>query len=288
MPPNAGVRPHARADMPLSSTLRRTAIVTGAASGLGRALCVRLARDGYEIAICDIDLTGAAETLRSVAAAGGTGRVERLDVTDSADWESLRERLAKDWPHLDLLVNNAGVAVSGDVGRCPLDDWRWIIDANLWGVIHGCHVCVDWLKRNPHGSHVINTASLAAIGSFPGMAAYNVTKAAVVSFSETLHSELRRHGVGVTVLCPSFFPTALVDNGRFVSAAERRIAQGEFKRTRLTSEAVAEAALRAVARKQLYVILPAKARLIWWIKRLSPALFFRMVALEVNRRVSGR
>jgi NAD(P)-dependent dehydrogenase (short-subunit alcohol dehydrogenase family) len=274
--------------MPTDDAPRRTAIVTGAASGLGRAICERLARDGFCVAICDIDLTGAAETLLRVEAAGGTGRVEPLDVADPAAWEALRTRLEADWPRLDLLVNNAGVAVSGDVGRCPLEDWRWIVDANLWGVIHGCHCMVDWLKRNPAGAHVINTASLAAIGSFPGMAAYNVTKAAVVSFSETLHSELRRHRVGVTVLCPSFFPTGLIDNGRFASPAERRIARAEFTRTKLTAEGVADAAIRAVARKQLYVILPAKARVIWWIKRLSPRLFFRVIALEVNRRLGGR
>ena len=267
---------------------RRTAIVTGAASGLGRALCERLARDGYLIAICDIDLTGAAETLNRVEAAGGSGRVEPLDVTDPLAWEALRERLEHDWPQLDLLVNNAGVVVSGDVGRCSLDDWRWIVDANLWGMIHGCHVCVDWLKRNPRGSHVINTSSLAAIGSFPGMAAYNVTKAAVVSFSETLHAELRRHRVGVTVLCPSFFPTALLDNGRFTSPAEQRIARAEFTRTKLTAEKVADAAVRAMAWNQLYVILPAKARVLWWIKRLAPRLFFRIIALEVNRRLNAR
>lgn len=266
----------------------RTAIVTGAASGLGRALCGRLARDGYSIAICDIDQTGAVETLRLVEALGGSGRVEPLDVTDVAAWESLRTRLQADWPRLDLLVNNAGVAVSGDVGHCPLEDWRWIVDANLWGVVHGCHCMVDWLKRNPAGAHIINTSSLAAIGSFPGMAAYNVTKAAIVSFSETLHSELLRHRVGVTVLCPSFFPTALLDNGRFTSPAERRIARGEFTRTKLTAEAVADAAVRAMARKQLYVVLPAKGRVIWWIKRLSPGLFFRIIALEVNRRLSAR
>jgi NADP-dependent 3-hydroxy acid dehydrogenase YdfG len=209
-------------------------------------------------------------------------------VTDAEAWEALRTRLEAEWPALDLLVNNAGVAVSGDVGHCPLEDWRWIVDVNLWGVVHGCHAMVDWLKRNPAGAHVINTASLAAIGSFPGMAAYNVTKAAIVSFSETLHSELRRHSVGVTVLCPSFFPTALIDNGRFASPAERRIARGEFTRTRLTAEAVADAAVRAMARRQLYVILPVKGRVIWWIKRLSPRLFFRIIALEVNRRVNAR
>jgi short-subunit dehydrogenase len=92
----------------------------------------------------------------------------------------------------------------------------------------------------------------------------------------------------VTVLCPSFFPTALIDNGRFASAAERRIARAEFTRTGLTSEAVADAAVKAVARKQLYVILPAKGRVLWWIKRISPRVFFRIIALEVNRRVNAR
>ncbi len=264
----------------------RTAIVTGGASGLGRALCCRLARDGWEIAICDIDSSGAAETLRMVRDVGGEGRVEVLDVTDAEAWERLRERLQQDWQQLDLLVNNVGVAVSGEVGRCRLDDWRWIMNANLFSVIHGCHTFVGWLKQNPRGGHLINTASLAAFGSFPGMAAYNVTKAGVVALSETLHSELRPHGVGVTVLCPSFFPTQLIDNGRFTSDEDRRIAQGEFSRTRLTADGVADAAVKAMHARRLYVVLPAKGRLIWWLKRLSPGLFFRLVAVEVSRRVN--
>jgi len=273
---------------PATPPTPRRAIVTGGASGLGRAICRRLARDGWEIAICDIDEAGSHGTLALVRGEGGTGRVERLDVTDVAAWEDLRRRLRADWPHLDLLVNNAGVAVSGDVGRCPLDDWRWIVDVNLWNVVHGCHVFVDWLAENPRGSHVINTASLAAIGAFPGMAAYNLTKAAVVSFSETLHSEWRGRGIGVTVLCPSFFPTRLLDNGRFATEADRSVARGEFDRTSLTAEAVADAAVRAVASKRLYVVQPVKARFLWWVKRLSPRLFFRLVALEVDRRRGPR
>jgi len=184
---------------------RRTAIVTGAGSGLGRALAVRLAGDGWEIALCDIDVAAAEETLALVEGAGGAGRVETLDVGRPEEWDALRERLARDWPRLDLLVNNAGVAVSGEVGCCPLEDWRWIVDANLWGTIHGCHACIDWLKANPDRPHIVNVASLAAIGAAPAMAAYNVTKAGIVALSETLWTELRPHGVGVTVLCPSFF-----------------------------------------------------------------------------------
>jgi len=263
---------------------RRTAIVTGAGSGLGRALAVRLAADGWEIALCDIDTAAAAETCSLVEAAGGRGRVERLDVALPAEWETLRERLAGAWPHLDLLVNNAGVAVSGEVGRCPLDDWRWIVDANLWGTIHGCHACVDWLKANPGRPHIVNVASLAAIGAAPGMAAYNVTKAGVVALSETLWTELRPHGVGVTVLCPSFFHTGLIDRGRFAEEWHRRVALGVADASGLSAEAVAEAAVRAVAARRLYVFLPARARLVWLFKRLFPLGFLAAVVREVDRR----
>jgi NAD(P)-dependent dehydrogenase (short-subunit alcohol dehydrogenase family) len=263
---------------------RRTAIVTGSGSGLGRALAVRLARDGWEIALCDIDTAAAAETLALVEHAGGVGRVERLDVGRPAEWEGLRERLGRDWPRLDLLVNNAGVAVSGEVGRCPLDDWRWIVDANLWGTIHGCHACVDWLKANPDRPHIVNVASLAAIGAAPGMAAYNVTKAGIVALSETLWTELRPHGVGVTVLCPSFFRTALLDRGRFAEDRHRRVAAAVADRSSLSAERVADAAVRAVARRQLYVFLPGRARLVWWFKRLFPLGFLAAVVSEVDRR----
>ena len=263
----------------------RTAIVTGAASGLGRALCRRLARDGWEVAVCDIDEAGATETLALVREAGGRGHVEVFDVTDASAWIALRRRLESAWPQVDLLVNNAGVVVSGNVGDCTLEDWRWIVDVNLWNAIHGCHTFIDWLKRNPRGGHIINTASLAAFGSAPGMAAYNVTKAAVVSLSETLHAELLPHGVGVTVLCPSFFPSRLLDNGRFADEAHRRVAAGEFSRTRLTADAVAEAAVAAMRSGNLYVVLPGRGRLIWYLKRLSPSLFVRLVVREVRRRL---
>lgn len=263
----------------------RTAIVTGAGSGLGRALCERLARDGWEIAVCDIDEVAAAQTLEAVQSAGGSGRVERFDVADPNAWNALRQQLESSWPQLDLLVNNAGVVVSGNVGDCPLEDWRWIVDVNLWNVVLGCHTFVDWLKRNPRGGHIINTASLAAFGSAPGMAAYNVTKAAVVSLSETLHAELLPHGVGVTVLCPSFFPTRLLANGRFHDMSHRRVAAAEFARTRLTAERVADEAMKAMRSRRLYVVLPARGRLIWYLKRLSPTFFVKLVVREVRRRL---
>jgi len=266
------------------SAAARHAVVTGASSGLGRALAVRLGRDGWHVAVCDVDDEGGRETVVLVERAGGVAHLERLDVTRPDEWDGLRERLRRRWERIDLLVNNAGVSGAGEVGRFPLEDWRWLLDVNLFGVIHGCHAFVDWLAENPHGGHIVNTASMAAIVSAPTMAAYNVSKAGVVSLSETLHGELTRRGVGVTVLCPGFVPTNLLAGGRWERPGLKASAERYFAAARLTPEAVAEATVRAVRRRQLYVVLPLRGRLIWWLKRLVPQPFARLVARVTGRR----
>ena len=265
------------------SIRRRHALITGAASGLGRALAVRLARDGWHVAVCDIDETRALETVSFVEQAGGTAQAERLDVTVPAEWESLRARLRGQWERLALLVNNAGVSGAGEVGRFPLEDWRWILDVNLFGVIHGCHAFVDWLAENPHGAHIVNTASMAAVVSAPTMGGYNVSKAAVVSLSETLYGELLHRGVGVTVLCPGFVQTHLLDAGRWQRPALKATARAYFAEARITADDVAEATLRAIRRKQLYVVLPLRGRIFWRLKRLVPQWFMTRVARIVGR-----
>jgi NAD(P)-dependent dehydrogenase (short-subunit alcohol dehydrogenase family) len=257
---------------------RRNAIVTGAASGLGRALAVRLAREEWHVALCDINDVGCDETLGLVRGAGGTGEIHRLDVTDPAAWQELAKRLRQGWSQLDLLVNNAGVSGAGEVGEFALEDWHWMVGVNLYNAIYGCHTFVPWLKQNPRGGHIINTASLAAIGSAPGMAAYNVSKAGVLSLSETLYTELAPHNVGVTVLCPAFFPTNLLTNGRFTQNHWKRVAERAFEVSTMTADYVADQAVRAIKRKQLYLLLPVRSRRQWWLKRLMPTVFLRQVA----------
>lgn len=257
---------------------RRNAIITGAASGLGRALSVRLARDAWHIAVCDLNDEQSAETVRLVEQAGGSGQVEHLDVADPQQWAELSERLRSQWQHLDLLVNNAGVAGAGEVGQYSLDDWHWIININLWNGIHGCHTFVDWLKQNPRGAHIINTASMAAIASAPTMAGYNVTKAGMLALSETLYGELKPHGVGVTCVCPSFFPTNLLNDGRFADTKMKNLAEKAFRKAKFTADQVAEAAVQAMYRKQFYVIFPGEARFYWYFKRFMPARFLSTMA----------
>jgi NAD(P)-dependent dehydrogenase (short-subunit alcohol dehydrogenase family) len=262
---------------------RRNAIVSGAAGGLGRAIAVRLARQGWNVAICDVDLAGSKETLDQVRAAGGDGRAEYLDVAQCDQWLALRERLQTQWQDLDLLVNNAGVAAVGEFGDVPLDDWKWVVDVNLWGPVYGCHTLVDWLKRSPRGSHIINIASMAAVESAPPTAAYNVTKAALVSLSETLYAQLLPHGVGITVVCPASFPTNLNRSLRVSGERWRSMLENLTDRATLTADEVAQCALRAMRRKQLYVVLPRRARLRWYLKRLAPQVFLRGVSRHIYR-----
>lgn len=266
------------------TTGRRNAIITGAASGLGRALALRLAREGWNIAICDLNDAASQETLALVRQAGGDGHIEHLDVSKIDEWTALHDRLKSSWQQLDLLVNNAGVAGAGEVGQFTLENWHWIININLWNGIYGCHTFVDWLKANPRGAYIINTASMAGMASAPGMAGYNVSKAGMVSLSETLYAELLPHNVGVSVICPTFFATNLLKEGRFHTADWKKLAEKAFTTSKMTAEHVAEAAYRAMQRKQLYVVEPASARFQWRYKRLLPQKFLNMVARMIGRR----
>jgi NAD(P)-dependent dehydrogenase (short-subunit alcohol dehydrogenase family) len=259
-------------------TGKKYAIVTGAASGLGRAIAVELGRHGWHIAICDLNDQASSQTLARVQEAGGTGQVEHLDVTKSNEWAALGERLRSAWPALDLLVNNAGVGVGGEVGQLPLEDWQWIVNINLWGAVYGCHTLVPWMKTNSRGGHIVNIASLAAIASAPGMAPYNITKAAMVSLSETLYGELKPFHIGVTAVCPAFFPTNIIDSGRFHTNEQRALATQLMSQSRMTADEVARRIVRAVERNELYVFVPATSKTFWRFKRLLPKAFLNMVA----------
>jgi short-subunit dehydrogenase len=235
--------------------------------------------------LADIDEVENEKTREMVVDLGGSAETANLDVRDISAWSALAEQLKGDWRHLDLLVNNAGVAGQGDVGALSLDDWEWVLDTSLGGTINGCHTFVPWLKQNPRGAHIINTASLAAFISAPGMAAYNVAKAGVVSLSETLYGELRPYNVGVTVLCPAFFRTRLFERGKFADEAARQIAEQYFLNARLTADDVADAAIRAMHRKRLYVVLRHRAKWFWRAKRFFPKLFHRALAKGYHRHV---
>ena len=257
---------------------QKYALITGGASGLGRAFCCHLARQGWHVAITDINLPGAEETLALIVKQGGTGQVELLDVADFAAWQTLIMKLRGTWPRMDLLVNNAGICGAGLVGESSLDDFRRILDVNLFGAIYGCQTCVPWLRETAQGSAVVNIASLATVLSAPAMSAYNISKAGLVSFSETLYGELFGSGIHVTVVLPGFFASNLVERGRFEDKAFKQIAEAYTRSAEFTTDDVVTQTMWAIERKKLYVILGFRARTAARLKRLAPAWFFRVVA----------
>ena len=257
----------------------KRAVVTGAARGIGRELALQLAKRGGRIALADIDLATLEETAREVRALGGEAIAVRCDVRSDDDVKSLEASAREHLGEVDLLINNAGVLVTGDVADLSCDDYRRAFDVNVWGVIHGCRHFVPAMKSRRSGA-VLNVASLAGVITLPHMGAYNASKAAVIALSETLHAELAPHGVNVSVLCPSFTRTSLIDASTG-KPKESALALGRTIMAKLGSapEQVARVALEAVERGDLYAIPALHGRFVWSMKRLWPEQFKRLMGL---------
>ena len=253
------------------------AVVTGAGSGLGRAFCLELKKRNARILCADIDEAAAQRTAADV---GGTAA--RCDVSRIEDVEALAAAADRALGGVDLVVNNAGVAVAGPVGEVPLDDWRWIMGVNLWGVIYGCHVFAPRLRKQGRG-HILNVASAAGLLSPPGMAPYNVTKAAVVALSETLNGELKGSGVGVTVLCPTFFRTNIGKSARGGDAKQAALIEKLMAKSKIQADDVARLALEAAADGEFYALPHADGRWMWRLKRWAPSQFVSVTAKVASR-----
>lgn len=254
------------------------AIVTGAASGLGEAVATRLMADGWRVA--RLDLPGptwppAHQTSSALDLA--------FDVRDAAAWAGLLARLRREWPSLELLVNAAGVGAAGEVGSLPAEQWRRVLDTNLLGTALGCETFLPWLREQPRRAHVVNVASIAAALSIPAMSAYSASKAGVVALSEAIAAECPRGRPGVTVVCPGFFRSRLLETWHFTSAAAAREAQRRMDATLWTSDRVARRVLRAVHRNRRYVVVGLRARWLWRLKRLAPRTTTSLLRLAYRR-----
>ncbi|MFF2083608.1 SDR family NAD(P)-dependent oxidoreductase [Nocardia sp. NPDC058176] len=252
------------------------AVVTGAGSGIGRAFALELAARGGQVVCADVDKERADETVRLIARVhGATAHALFCDVADRGDMESLAlhtELLLGGPP--TLVINNAGVGIGGSpVGAVGLDDWQWALGINLWGVVHGCELFTPQLRARGSGG-IINVASAAAFTAAPTMGPYNVSKAAVLSLSETLAAELSGSGVAVTVLCPTFVKTNVARDGR-IDAAAMNLAETLMRWTGYSPERVVRMTLDANDRGRLYVLPQLDAQLIWLLKRQFPTLYTR-------------
>jgi NAD(P)-dependent dehydrogenase (short-subunit alcohol dehydrogenase family) len=258
------------------------AVVTGAGSGIGAAFAIELARRGSRVVCSDIDEVAAKRTVSAIADIGGEAVAITCDVTRFDDVQELATQ-SQSWfgAAPTLVINNAGVGSGGaPIGELPLDDWHWVLGINLWGPIHGCHVFAPILRTAesdvPRG--IINVASAAAFGAAPGMAAYNVSKAGALSLSETLAAELSGSGVKVTVLCPTFVKTNILESGR-ISSETNQFAHKIMRWTGVSADKVARTCLDAHDRGDLYCMPQLEAKIGWNIKRLIPGTYTRAIGL---------
>jgi NAD(P)-dependent dehydrogenase (short-subunit alcohol dehydrogenase family) len=257
--------------------------VTGGASGFGRAMAERWARDGYRVCIGDINDERLAETLASLKGLGAVAHALRCDVTKDGDIEAAAQWLTDSWGGVDVVVNNAGVALTGRIQELSLDDWRWIVDINLLGVVRGCKTFTPIFKRQGHG-HFVNVASMAGLIHPPMMAPYNTTKAAVIALTETLAVELAPDGIRVSVVCPSFFRTNLTETMRAgseeLAAATRKL----VNKARRSADDIADVTFKGVKRNDVHILTHPDGKAAWMMKRFAPfALYAKAMSKSAER-----
>ena len=254
---------------------QRRVLITGAGSGLGRALAFCFAENGWRVACADINIDAAEGTVRQITQFGVGAMALWVDVADDGSVEDLRDEVLAAWDGVDVIVNNAGVACAGTIEDTSLDDWRWTMNINLMGVVRGTRTFLPVLLRQGEG-RIVNIASFAGIANAPNMSAYSASKAAVISLSETLRAELalKARAVKVSVVCPAFFKTNLMSTAR-APDKDRALAEKLMANSRDNADDVAARIFKGALRGD-FMILPTKDETMRWrIKRFAPDLFLR-------------
>jgi NADP-dependent 3-hydroxy acid dehydrogenase YdfG len=259
--------------------------ITGGASGLGLSLARLFAAGGWKIGLFDLNATRLTQLEGELSDAQVNVLAYPGDVTHAEELAVAVSSFALAHDGFDVMINSAGVAAAGNLVETELDDWRWIFEINFIGVLNGCFASVPHLQRKGTGL-LINIASAAAFGSMPGMGAYNTTKAAVLSLSETLYGELRDDGIQVSVVMPTFFKTMLLENFRGPESG-RAAAMQMMNSSVYTADDVARDIVKRAGNGDLYVVLPGSARWLWRLKRWMPNGFLRLVARARAARVTS-
>ncbi|WP_437048603.1 SDR family oxidoreductase [Streptomyces sp. enrichment culture] len=262
-------------------------LVTGAGSGIGRATALAFAEAGARVLAVDRDAEAAAGTAGEALSRGAAAAwAETVDVSDEQAMEKLAERVGTEYGVPDVLVNNAGIGLSGSFFDTTAEDWRKVLDVNLWGVIHGCRLFGRRMAERGQGGHIVNVASAAAFQPSRALPAYSTSKAAVLMLSECLRAELAGRGIGVTAVCPGFVDTAITSTARFAGVdaeEERRLRKRAARLYRLRGyppEKVATAILRAVARDRAVVPVTPEARTAYALARWTPGALRRIARLK--------
>jgi NAD(P)-dependent dehydrogenase (short-subunit alcohol dehydrogenase family) len=255
----------------------KIAIVTGGASGIGKAICIYLAQHGSKVIIADNNLDMAEETAYDINTKGDCGKAVQVDVSNPSEIESLINNTASEYGRIDYLFNNAGISVNGEFQDISLEKWKEVFDVNLWGVIYGCWYVYPVMIKQGSG-HIINTSSLA--GLIPGglTSTYSASKHAVVGFSLTLRSEAKLYGIKVSTLCPGYLRTNIQETtpnlSDFMNSEKNKKMNADMKF--LTPEDCINQIMRGVRRNKGIIVSPIKHKIYWWLHRLWPGFMPNM------------
>ncbi|WP_189311557.1 SDR family oxidoreductase [Streptomyces brasiliensis] len=262
-------------------------LVTGAGSGIGRATAFAFAEAGARVVAVDRDAESASRTAELSRLLGAPSAwAEIVDVSDEQAMEKLAEKVAAEYGVVDVLVNNAGIGLSGSFFATTPDDWRKVLDVNLWGVIHGCRLFGKQMAERGQGGHIVNVASAAAYQPSRALPAYGTSKAAVLMLSECLRAELADRGIGVSAICPGFVNTNITSTARFtgVDAEEERRRRKStarlYGKRNYPPEKVAQAIMEAVVRNEAVTPVTPEARGAYLMSRYAPGALRRLARVE--------
>ena len=227
------------------NTNRKVAIVTGGASGIGKAICEELINKQVFVVIADVNKKEGMAVEDELNRQQNCAQYEYVNVTDQVNVEELVQSTFKKHGRLDYLFNNAGITMYGELYDVSIEDWKHIIDINLWGVIHGTQIGYKLMKEQGFG-HIVNTSSAAGLGPSPLTAPYSATKHAIVGLTTSLHYEAKEHGVKVSVLCPTFVDTPIFSNAKAINMDKHKMIQQLKKQKLMTPEKLAKIAINGV------------------------------------------
>ena len=270
----------------------KVVVITGAGSGIGRALALDCAARGSLLALSDVDEAGLAETVDLAKNVGVRElHATRLDVSDRAAFTAYAAEVVDHFGRVNVVVNNAGVALTGDVEELTYDDMDWIVDINFWGVVHGTKEFLPHLIASGDG-HVVNISSLFGLISIPGQSMYNATKYAVRGFSEALREEMLMtgHPVGVTVVHPGGIKTAIARNARASTSVDQGATAALFdkKLAKMTPERAAQVIVRAVLKDQARCLVGLDAHALHHFAKLTGSRYQDVVAKASGRMLPAR
>ncbi|MBQ0798977.1 MAG: SDR family oxidoreductase [Porticoccaceae bacterium] len=259
----------------------KVAVITGAASGIGRALCVELAGQGVDIALCDTDTEGLLTTQQEILSLGRKASIHQIDVSDRKAMEALPEQVLAEHEHVHILINNAGVSFMDTVEHASVEDFEWIFAINFWGVLYGSKFFLPHLLKEEE-SHLVNISSVYGLIGVPCQAGYCATKFAVRGFTESLRQEMLGRSLGVTSVHPGGVDTNIARSSRFTQGFD--VGSSEelatyFKRVAITSpERAAQTIIKGIRKKHPRVIVGRDARFLDRVQRLFPILYPKFIS----------